>query len=161
MIKIEVDDKAVRRALDDLSRRLDDITPAMHAIGQALAEGSRERILSGRDWTGTPFAPNSPVTLARKKGEKPLIDSKSFVTTRLHYEAGRDSVAVGSSAAQAAVLQFGAKKGAFGKTKRGASIPWGDIPARRYLPVTQDGQLDAAARSLILDTLTDYLAEAL
>ncbi|GIX31377.1 MAG: hypothetical protein KatS3mg124_1849 [Porticoccaceae bacterium] len=160
MIQIDIDDRAVRQALEALSRRVADMTPAMHRIGQALMEGSREHILQGRDWTGAPFAPNRPATLARKKGAKPLIDSKSFVTTRLHYEAGRDSVAVGSAAVQAAVLQFGAKRGAFGTTKRGASIPWGDIPARRHLPVTEDGRLDEAARSLILDTLADYLDEA-
>lgn len=157
MIKIEVDDKAVRQALDDLSRRLDDMTPAMHAIGQALAEGSRERILAGRDWTGAAFAPNSAATLAKKRGSKPLIDSKSLVRYRLHYEAGRDAVAVGSSAVQSAVLQFGAKRGQFGGARR--KLPWGDIPARRYLPVTEDGRLDEAARSLILETIRAHLAD--
>jgi phage gpG-like protein len=159
MIRIEIDDREVRQALEDLRRRTSNMKPAMHAIGQALMEGSRERILSGRDWTGQPFAPNSPATLARKKGNKPLINEKTFVTSRLHYEASADSVIVGASAKQAAVLQFGAKKGAFGATRRGAKIPWGDIPARRYLPIREDGQLDDAARSLILDAIRAYLAD--
>ena len=159
MIRIEVDDREVRQALENLRRRASDMKPAMHTIGQALMEGSRERILSGRDWTGQPFAPNRPATLARKKGKKPLIDTKSFVSGRLHYEASADSVTVGSSAEQAAVLQFGAKKGAFGATRRGGKIPWGDIPARRYLPIREDGQLDDAARSLILESIRAYLAD--
>jgi len=159
LIRIEVDDREVRQALEDLRRRASDMKPAMHTIGQALMEGSRERILSGRDWTGQPFAPNRPATLARKKGKKPLIDTKSFVSGRLHYEASADSVTVGSSAVQAAVLQFGAKKGAFGATRRGGKIPWGDIPARRYLPIREDGQLDDAARSLILESIRAYLAD--
>jgi phage gpG-like protein len=164
MIKIDIDDRQVRQALEHLFRRVANMVPAMHAIGQALMEGSRDRILAGRDWTGAPFAPNSPVTLARKKGAKPLIDSKSFVTSRLFYQADRDSVIVGSSAVQAAVLQFGAKKGAFGegryKTRRGTfKMPWGDIPARRYLPVTQEGRLDDAARSLILDAIRAHLTD--
>jgi phage gpG-like protein len=159
VIRIEIDDREVRKALEDLRRRTSNMKPAMHTIGQALTEGSRERILSGRDWTGQPFAPNSQATLARKQGNKPLIDTMSFVTSRLHYEATADSVTVGSSADQAAVLQFGAKKGAFGTTKRGAKIPWGDIPARRYLPIRKDGQLDDAARSLILDAIRSYLAD--
>jgi len=159
MISIEVDDREVRQALEDLRRRTSNMKQAMHTIGQALTEGSRDRILSGRDWTGQPFAPNSPATLARKKGNKPLIDEKTFVTSRLHYEADADSVTVSSSAVQAAVLQFGAKKGAFGATKRGAKIPWGDIPARRYFPVTKDGQIDDAARSLILDAIRAHLAD--
>jgi phage gpG-like protein len=159
MIRIEIDDREVRQALEDLRRRASNMKPAMHTIGQALMEGSRERILSGRDWTGQPFAPNSPATLARKKGNKPLINEKTFVTSRLFYEASADSVIVGASAKQAAALQFGAKKGAFGATRRGAKIPWGDIPARRYLPIREDGQLDDAARSLILDAIRAYLAD--
>jgi phage gpG-like protein len=160
MIRIEIDDREVRRALEELRRRASNMTQAMHAIGQGLAEGSRERILDGRDWTGQPFAPNSPATLARKKGEKPLIDSKSFVRSRLHYQADADSVEVGSSAVQAAVLQFGARRGQFGSTRRGGKIPWGDIPARRYLPVTEDGRLDDAARDLVLDIIRAHLADA-
>jgi len=159
MIRIDINDREVRQALEDLRRRASDMKPAMHTIGQALMEGSRERILSGRDWTGQPFAPNRPATLARKKGKKPLIDTKSFVSGRLHYEASADSVTVGSSAEQAAVLQFGAKKGAFGATKRGSKIPWGDIPARRYLPIREDGQIDDAARSLIIDAIRAHLAD--
>lgn len=159
MIRIEIDDREVRQALEELRRRTSNMTPAMHTIGQALMEGSRERIFSGRDWTGQPFAPNSPATLARKKGNKPLINGKTFVTSRLFYKTSADSVIVGASAKQAAVLQFGAKKGAFGATKRGAKIPWGDIPARRYLPIREDGQLDDAARSLILDAIRAYLAD--
>jgi len=67
MIRIDIDDREVRQALDDLSRRAADRHPAVHAIGQALVAGSRERILEGRDWTGQPFAPNSAAALARKK----------------------------------------------------------------------------------------------
>lgn len=159
---IEIDDESVRRALSDLQRRVADMTPAMHAIGQALVEGSRERILAGRDWTGAPFAPNSPVTLARKKGDKPLIDTGTFMDDRLGYQASRDQVVIFSSAKQAGVLQFGAKKGAFGegryKTRRGTfKMPWGDIPPRRFFPVTQDGQLDEAARRTVLDVLRAHL----
>jgi len=101
MIRIDIDDREVRKALEDMRRRTSNMKPAMHAIGQALVEGSRERILEGRDWTGRPFAPNSPSTLARKKGNKPLIDTNAFVTHRLHYQASADSVTVGASAVQA------------------------------------------------------------
>jgi phage gpG-like protein len=159
MIRIEIDDSEVRQALEEMRRRIADMKPVMQTIGKALIEGSRQRIFSSRDWTGQPFAPNSPVTLARKKGNKPLINTMTFVTNRLHYDANSDSVIVGSSAVQAAVLQFGAKKGAFGATKRGAKIPWGDIPARRYLPINQNEQLDDAARSMIIDAIRAYLAD--
>ena len=61
MIQITVDDREVRQALADLSRRVENMAPAMHDIGQALVEGIRDRISAGRDWEGRPFAPNSPL----------------------------------------------------------------------------------------------------
>jgi hypothetical protein len=36
MIRIELDDHAVRQALDRLARRVNNLTPALHNIGQAL-----------------------------------------------------------------------------------------------------------------------------
>ena len=103
MIEIEIDDRAVRQAIEDLRRRASNMRQAMHTIGQALMEGSRSRILAGKDWTGQPFAPNSPVTLARKKGNKPLIDQKTLVTSRLFYRADADSVEPGHDGVGAVV----------------------------------------------------------
>jgi len=62
---------------------------------------------------------------------------------------------VGSVLEYAAVQQFGAKKGAFGRTRRGAPIPWGDIPPRPFL-----GLSDADRRS-ILDLIAEHLDEGL
>lgn len=159
MIRIEVNDREVRQALDDLARRAADMTPAMHDIGQALVEGMRQRIKEGRDWDGKRFAPNSPATVARKGRNQPLVDRGNFANNRLHYAAARDSVEVGSSAVQAAVLQFGARRGQFGQTRRGAKIPWGDIPARPYLPVRADGALPEQARRTIIDIIREHLEE--
>lgn len=51
----------------------------------------------------------------------------------------------------AAAHQFGMSQGYAGKTKRGAPIPWGDIPPRPFLGVSEeDGDR-------ILDILRDYL----
>ena len=79
MIKIELNDREVRQVLDRLARRVNNLTPALHDVGQALMEGSRQRISEGRDWQGRPFAPNSPFTLARKRGTKPLVDTGNLV----------------------------------------------------------------------------------
>jgi phage gpG-like protein len=60
-------------------------------------------------------------------------------------------VEVGSSLEYAAVQQLGARRGQFGRTRRGAPIPWGDIPARPYLGISQ------ADSSAILDIISQYL----
>lgn len=161
MIDIHLDDREVRQALERLQRRLGDLTPVMEELGELLVERAKERFARSTDPAGRPWAPNKPSTLARKKGKKPLIGETGRLRDDIHYEAGRDHVIVGSSREYAATHQFGAKKGAFGRTRRGAPIPWGDIPARPFLPVTGDGRwLGHADRDAVLDILRRALDQA-
>lgn len=38
-------------------------------------------------------------------------------------------------------MHHGARKGQFGRTSRGAPIPWGNIPARDFLGVSADDRV--------------------
>ncbi|MBN2691078.1 MAG: phage virion morphogenesis protein [Burkholderiaceae bacterium] len=160
MIRIDLDDTQVQRLLADLQQRLGNLTPAMAQIGEALAEGSKQRIEAGRDWRGKSFAPNKPSTLARKKGARPLIDTGTLLHNRIHYSANAHSATVAAGGVQAAVMQFGQKKGASGAGKRGKPIPWGDIPPRPFLPISPGGDLEPKARDLVLDILRAWVADA-
>lgn len=164
-ITLTFDDSEVRQALDRLARRVADLRPAMQDIGELLTERTKQRFGTGRAPDGAPWPPNSPVTLARyggrygKKaragrmaGKKPLIGESKALSTTIAYQAGRDRVEVGSPMEYAAVQQFGARKGQFGRTRRGAPIPWGDIPARPFLGVSEADRRD------ILDILAEHLA---
>ena len=71
-------------------------------------------------------------------GKRPLIGESKRLSTEINYLADANSVAVGSGLEQSAVMQFGAKKGEFGCTKRGVPIPWGDIPARPFLGLSDE-----------------------
>ena len=51
-ITITIDDAKAQALLADLQRRLGNLSPAMAQIGEALAEGSKQRIEAGRDWRG-------------------------------------------------------------------------------------------------------------
>lgn len=153
MIRIDIDDREVRQALERLQRRLGDLTPAMHDIGQALVEGMRARLRDSKDVDGRPFAPNKPTTLAKKRGTRPLVDS-GMMASQFAYQAGRDYVEAGSNAVQAATLHFGAKRGAHGKTRRGAPIPWGDIPARPFVGLSSED------KEAVLETITEALERA-
>ena len=62
---------------------------------------------------------------------------------------------VGSGRVYAGTHQFGAKRGAFGRTAKGGPIPWGDIPARPFL-----GLSDADANE-ITALVAGYLASKL
>ena len=64
-----------------------------------------------------------------------LLDSIANVSR------GSDAI-VGYNLIYATTHQFGAEKGAFGTTSRGGPIPWGDIPARPFLGISDDDRRD-------------------
>lgn len=164
-IKIEIDDREMRAALARLRARGSDLRPVLAQIGEALVDSTRQRFRQGSAPDGTPWAPNSPVTVleyvrrrlgatVRRRGEKirtggaraartaagkrPLVGESRRLSTEIRYEVSPGQVAVGSSLVYAAVQQFGARKGQFGRTRRGAPIPWGDIPPRPFVGISAD-----------------------
>ena len=174
MIRIEIDDQAVRAALGELLRRVQDPAPALREIGELLVASTRQRFATGRAPDGTPWAPNSLVTVLRylsrfggsfrrggggltKRGQaraaakKPLIGETRRLSSEIAYRLIPRGVEVGSSLEYAAVQQFGARKGQFGRTRRGAPIPWGDIPPRPFLGLSD------ADRTAVLQLLAAHL----
>lgn len=111
MIGIEIDDRQVKAALEQLQRRVANMTPAMREIGELLTETTKQRFATSTALDGSRWAENSPVTLAKKKGRRPLIGETKRLSTEIDYQAGARSVDVGSSIAYAAVQQFGARPG--------------------------------------------------
>lgn len=165
MIRIEINDEAVAAALARLSAGLGDLSDPMNNIGAALVRSTKDRISKGITSEGAPFAPRSKVTLARYdrlglpyKG--PLHQTGDMAGDIAH-EYGADYTMVGSNAIQAAVMQFGAKQGAFGafigKDRKGRdhfhTIPWGDIPARPFLGVSDED------RGTIVEIVEEWLED--
>lgn len=133
MIRIAMDDRALREALERLQQRLGDLSPAMQDIGELLAERAKERFPASTDPAGRPWATNSPATIAayigrfagsRKKdgslskrgaaraaGKKPLIGETRQLMGTIYYRADRASVTVGSPMRYAAIHQFGGQAG--------------------------------------------------
>ena len=145
-------------ALAAVAAAVEDMSPVMEAIGELLLASAQDRMRDGEQPDGTPFAPRSQTTLDRyaKLGltfGAPLNQSGDMRNT-LFYDADEDSVEYGSNAIQAAVMQFGAAKGAFGKASYGASIPWGTIPARPFIGLSDDDEVNIVAE------LSEWLEEA-
>lgn len=145
MISIEINSDTITPGLDELSRLLDDLTPVMQAIGEYLVEATNRRFQEGKAPDGSPWAPKSAATLANYKrrgvnAPKPLFGESRALSSQIFYQAGRYQVEVGSPRIYAAAMQFGAAKGAFGTTSRGAPIPWGNIPARPFLGISAEDE---------------------
>lgn len=168
MIVIEFNDDAVSAALSRLSAGLSDLTDPMNDIGAALVRSTRDRIAAGVTPEGVPFAPRSQATLdhyaatGRTPKGGPLV-MEDDLRTHIYHEYGPDYALVGSNAVQAAVMQFGARQGEFGahigKDKLGRDhfhhIPWGDIPARPFLGLSDQDRSDVTAE------LAEWLEESL
>ncbi len=173
MITITVNDAQVQAALARLQQRTSNLAPVMQDIGEYMVEATKQRFAQSKAPDGTPWAPNKPSTLARylgkyggsykkdgtlsKKGaaragsKKPLMGESGTLSSAIYSKPGATSVVIGSAQVYSAVQQFGAKQGAFGRNKRNAPLPWGDIPARPFMGVN-----DADARNIVA-TVGDYL----
>jgi phage virion morphogenesis protein len=154
MLDVQVDDSQVGAVLAELIERLGDIRTPLNDIAEYLHQATDERFRQQVAPDGTPWAPLSPATLARKKGSRILRESGVLQDTMRHQVEGEELL-FGTDRPYGAVQQFGQKAGASGRTKRGAPIPWGDIPARPYLG------LSSADESEILAIVTNYLSNGL
>lgn len=167
MYTVEFKSDAVDAALRKLEAQISDLRPLMNEIGEEMLTTTERRFEQGVAPDGTPWAPKSPATLAAYEARGQRVDTRplfgpniSGVPLRqsLFHETDRNQLMLGTNAIQAAVMQFGAKKGAFGsyQVELGqntvtASIPWGDIPARPFLGVSQIDEEN------ILSLVSDYL----
>ena len=147
MIEITISTAALDRALTHLEQAGRNLSPAFKDIGEALINSTRERFEEGKGPDGTRWRDNRPVTLARKKGNKPLTGETGLLSTEIHYEADPRYVRVGSNKEYAAMQQFGGKKSEFPHL-------WGDIPARPFIGVSKANEEE------ILDIVLDHLKRA-
>jgi phage virion morphogenesis protein len=174
MITIKIDDRSVLHALGRLQTRTGDLTDVMHDIGEYLTETTKRRFDTITAPDGRRWAHNSQTTILRYLGsfstsfskqkgkitkagveravnKKPLTGRSGMQASlgaTIGFMAGKNFVEIGSQKEYAAVQQIGAKKHAFGKS------PWGDIPARPFLGISDQDRTD------ILDTISDYLSNS-
>ena len=151
MIRTQITEDEITGAFDRLAASLSDLSDVMTDVGELMIRSTERNFASGTDPDGNPWVPRSQATLdayaSRKDtwGAHPLIGPSRTLSTTINYEADATSVAWGSNVIQSAVMQFGAAKGAFGTASNGSSIPWGDIPARPYLGLSEQDRTDIVA----------------
>lgn len=155
-IRVELDDAEVRKALNRVIAAGGDMSPLFADIGEHLLNTTRERFVAQAAPDGTDWAELTETTKRRKRRNKgKILTERGFLRVNLTYQAGIDEVLVGSPSIYGGTHQFGADKGAFGKTAGGRSIPFGDIPARPFLGTSDDDL--AEIRALVNDYLAEHL----
>lgn len=147
MIQVQLDNREILIALEQLLQSSSDLRPAFQDIGEYLVVSTRERFERSEAPDGTPWASNSAVTLARKRGSKPGIGETRQLSTRIYAQPNRDGVAVGSPMEQAGTFHFGAKRRSF----TGGKTPWGNIPARPFIGLSDEDEKQ------VLDIIQEHI----
>jgi len=148
MFTLELKDEELEAALARLHGGMDDMSEITSEIGEFLAESHQQRIersLGAPD--GTAWAAKSPFT--RSKDPRPLYDSGEM-SRNIHPRSDKNSVEVIATGVQVRTMHYGAAKGAFGQTSTGRPIPFGDIPAREFMGLSETDQTNIA------DALTEW-----
>lgn len=154
-IKVEVQDAELHQGLQALIETGLDLTPVMADIGEQLLNSTRQRFSDQVSPEGEAWSPLSHVTKARKKKNKDkILTGEGRLRRLLSVRAGKNYVEVGSTRIYAGTHQFGARRGAYGADKNGSPIPWGDIPARPFLGVSN------ADKKTILEIIQKHLKKS-
>jgi len=150
MIEIKYDDRQVLDALHELSRRMDDMTPAMRAIAGVMADATERAFEDEADpATGMAWHPLMASTVNMRCGDAhPILQRSGQLAGSIVTSHGPEFAQVGSNKVYAGMHQFG------GVTSPNSMIPGKAIPARPFLGLGEDDQEE------ILDIVRGYLAEA-
>ncbi len=151
MLDVTLDLSQAGIALEELSRRFGNLTTPFNDIAEYLHQSTDDRFRQKVAPDGSPWAPLSAVTLARKKGTG-ILREKGTLQDTLRHQVTSTELTFGTDRPYGAVHQFGQKKGASGSSK-GRPIPWGDIPARPYLGLSSDDETE------VVLIIHDYLSQ--
>lgn len=145
---------AIESALTRLAARADNLLPAMDEIGSQMLQRTQRRFEEQQGPDGSDWPALSPVTVKRRGDAGPILRISGDLYRSVSYRPGRDHVELGTNWPYARALQLGILRGASGRTRRGGPIPWGTIPPRPFLGISDDDGAD------VLDIIQHYLEGA-
>lgn len=157
MLDLEVNLDSLRAGLGGLETGARDLSPVTRGIAGILADATERAFADEADpASGAYWLPLSPATIARraKRGHWPgkmLQVSQGGLAASIQAESGPDHASIGTDKVYAPTLHYGTFKGAFGRTAKGAPIPWGDVPGRPFLgagPQDEEDIFDLLRRHL-------------
>lgn len=170
---INVSSDAVTAALMELKLKVGDVSPVLAVLGEDMAERTKRRFSTTTAPDGTKWRANSMVTIInylRKRGytkktgkinprgqllamsKRPLQGRTNKLASEIFsavVENGQ-ALTLKSNKAYARMQQKGGTRAQFKQL-------WGDIPARPFMPLTVDNQLDPTEEALILERIRQYI----
>ena len=145
-IKVEAKGRtAITKALNNLLKQSGNLTPALGDIGEYLLESTQQRFIDQQAPDGSPWAELSSTTLERKQRTDRILTESGTLADSLHYQLGRNQLALGSNEEYAAMQHFG------GITSPQSMMPNQVIPARPFLGIA------LFERNMIIEILEKHL----
>lgn len=146
MSVIQINSQDLIDKLAQAAQRMTDTTLLTAAIAESLTTVTDDNFESGGrpTWAGRKI---STIKNYERRGIKygGVLQVTGTLRSRIFTSFTRDEAVIGTNVPYAATMHYGAKKGQFGQTKRGASIPWGDISPRPFLPMDENDNLQPEA----------------
>jgi phage virion morphogenesis protein len=147
MITVTIEESEIHEALSILQRRVADLSPVMADIAEMLHTLTDEAFSSERAPDGSAWPDLAPSTWRRKKSPRKLFESGTLAGS-LHAESTSTEARVGVNATRRG-FPYGVVH-QFGSSKR-------HIPARPFLPVTEDGRLYDNVVEEIVEMMQEWL----
>ena len=163
MIEISVDSSQLEHGLGQLLSNATSTRPMMAGMATELHSLTEDNFQS-ESWGGDPWKKS---LRAGSEGGKTLQDSGQLAAS-INTAISNDFARIGSNKPYAAIHHFGGDIKA--KNKPYLLIPFGNgyakvkqvsIPARPYLPINPDGELQKGAENRLLNVALDALAKGL
>ncbi|MGB4498896.1 MAG: phage virion morphogenesis protein [Methylococcaceae bacterium] len=150
MTTITIQSQEVQAALNQLTRRLQNLQPAFDSIGEEIKNNVVLCFRDEKSPDGINWAALSPQTIKRRRNNSDKIlndtgrlkDSFAHVATNSHVEITTD-------VEYAAMMNFGGTKAQFPNL-------WGDVPARPFMPTAE---LPAQWTEDIVDIIEQHLSQ--
>lgn len=157
MTTIKINDQLLVDRLLQVSRRMANPSQLSAAIALTLGTAVDDNF----DQQGRPqWAGRKPSTIKiyQYKGYSygGILHRSGDLRSRVVTTHTKDEAVISNNMPYAAAMHFGIKKGASGRTKRGAPIPFGDIEPRPFMPITTDGNLQKEAEDEIFFDVNHY-----
>ena len=123
-IRLTIDDRAVRKRLVELQRKVADPSPAMAEIAEVMLGGVHDHFDRETDPDGGRWQGHALATVAARGPGATILRERGRLIGSIHPASDRSSARVGTNVVYGAIHQFGGKAG------RGHKVT---IPARAYL----------------------------
>lgn len=152
MLDIDVNSQELEKALSQLDSNLKDTSALMRRIAGALKTRTDMNIRQGISAEGNPFAELAESTIKQrtKKNKWPgrILQVENLLNRSVTTDSGKEYAAIGSNLPYARRQQLGDIK----PDQRGV-----ELPARPYMPVQADGELQKDVVPLLLEMTLKHL----